>query len=214
MPVPDRLLRAVLGVLCVVSGAALLRQIALPPWPRASMPSPSALPLPAGYRLKELGVGAGERQREWARSGTRRFAIVPDAPSPGAATGSSLELDLTRLVARRPDGLQVAELTRADPGLSLRHRRLFTESGQEVALGWIDHQPTLQACLVPGGRSGITSSTLGAITGAPPRDLIDRLQRLLGVRPHRSYECVLLSLRDTSGQADHRRVLAVWSDWR
>lgn len=214
MPVPDGQLRAVLGVLCVVSGAALLRQIVLPPWPRASRPSPSALPLPAGYQLKELGAGPGERQRQWARSGTRRFALVPHSTSPGAAAGSSLELTLTRLVARDHDGLQVAELTRGDPGLSLRNRRLLMERGQEVAVGRIDDHPALQACLLPHGRSGITSSTLGRISGGPPRDPIDRLQRLLGVRPHRSYTCLLVTLRDSSGQGDHSRVLQIWNHWR
>lgn len=214
MPVPDRQLRAVLGGLCLVALAALFRQIVFPTWPRASLPSSALLPRPMHDALTELNIRPGERQKDWARSPTRVMAFVPDTTTTQAPPGAAVELGLTRLVARRPDLLQVAALTRSDPRLSLRDRRLLQNEGQELALGFLDGNPALQSCLVPGGRSGITAQTLEQIVGPPPHNSSDRLLRLLGLRPHRSYDCVLLSLRDTSGQPDHRRLLEVWSHWR
>lgn len=214
MPVPDRQLRVVLGALCALSAAALFRQVVVPPWPRASMPSASTLPLPAGYQPQERGQRAGERRPDWARSRTLRIDLVPIGASAGAVPGETLQLDLARLVARRHAGLQVAELTRSDRALSLQDRRLVRGKGGELALGRIDHDPALQACVVPGGQTGITAHTLGQISGPPPRDALDKLQRLLGLRPHRSYECVLVSLRGTSKLAGHGRLLEVWAQWR
>ncbi|QPN55838.1 hypothetical protein I1E95_11830 [Synechococcus sp. CBW1107] len=211
MPVPDRRLRAVLGGLCLLAGAALVRQIAMPPWPRAAIPVASSLSLPEGYQLKQLEVRGGERQRDWARSRTRRILLVPGPTAPGTKPAAAVELTLTRLVAREPDRLQVAELTRSDPALSLRSRRLLQDMGQEQALGTLGDDPTLQGCVVAGGSSGITASSLGQISGPPPRDPGDRLQRLLGLRPHRTYACVLLSLRGTNRLGGDSLLRDLWS---
>jgi hypothetical protein len=210
MPVSERKIQAVLGVLCLLAGAALLRQLFAPPWPAASLPERSSITLPIGLQLEERGVRPGERNRQWARSGSRRMALVADGSWPGARAGMNLELDLTHLVARHPKDLQVAELTRSDSQLALKDRLLLQTDGQEIALGYIGDHPVLQGCLVPSGRSGITTSTLGQISSAQPRDRVDRLQRLLGLRSHRSYECLLVSLRDSSGRIGHDQLRQFW----
>ncbi|KMM17260.1 hypothetical protein [Synechococcus sp. GFB01] len=214
MPVPERQLRATLAVLCLLAAAALLRQIVAPPWPEVSPPERSSISPPQGFQLYEMGVRPGERNRHWARSGTRRMALAADGSRLGAQSGTSLELDLTHLVARHPNDLQVAELTRSDPQLALQDRLLLQVSGQEVALGSISEDSVLQGCLVPSGLSGITSLTLGPISSVPPRDPIDRMLRLLGLRSHRSYECLLVTLRGSSDGVGHDQLLQLWQQWR
>ncbi|MEB3322161.1 MAG: hypothetical protein VKI81_05000 [Synechococcaceae cyanobacterium] len=216
MPVPDRQLRVVLGGLCLLSVAAMLQQIGFPRVPRPAMPAVDAVALPDDLPWRERGARPAEQQRNWARSRTLRLEAAP-AEGSARASGAlppSVQLALTRLVARRPENLQVAALTRSDPELSLQDRRLLQQDGQELALGRIGESPALQACLVPDGRSGITSWTLGRISGAPPRDRLDQLQRLLGLRPHRSYDCLLVTLRDTSGRGGHERLLELWAQRR
>ncbi len=206
-PAPSPLpLRPWLGGLAVFTALATLRTLVLPPWPHAS-PLPAAASLQAG--LERAGLPA----------------VVPLPPDPprrdleralSAGVGWRLAdgqiVRLRRAEMRRWEAFQLAAITRDLRELALERRRVEVDSqGAPVAVGELKGGRALQTCLVPGTTvpqpMGVTQEHLSELVRRRPNPPPVVLAGLLGLRPMRSYDCVVISLQTPGGS---RPSLATW----
>lgn len=186
-----------LAGLAALTALATLRTLILPPWPQAN-------PLPSATVIQ----GALER------SGLRPSAAKGEPAERNAERALSQELvwrledgQILRLrngAMRRWESFQLAAITRNVPVLSLQARSL-ADAGQGVpiALGDVRGGRSRQACLVGGTTLshplGVTHAQLTGLLSQrvnPPREV---LFTLLGLRPARTFGCVVISLQAPRG---------------
>lgn len=207
-----------LGLAAILAAMACVQVLLWPRLPHAPLP-PAQL---QGWRAD--GERAGHTDRHSARSVTRRFQRQ------GSADGNEA-LQLTMLAQTADSGIEVAAFTTADRDLSLKNRRLLRldQSGQplqpgpakqtrqatsrtplpplrEVALGQIQGQPALQACLTPTGHA-VTATGTQSLLFRKATTLQDRWSYLARSWPPRPHSCLLVTLR---GPLDQTQLLTTW----
>ena len=186
-----------LAGLAALTALATLRTLILPPWPQAN-PLPSATVIQAalersGLRPSPANGEPVERNAERALSHELVWRLE-----------DGQMLRLRQGAMRRWESFQLAALTRNVPVLSLQDRYL-ADAGQGVAiaLGDVRGGRARQTCLVAGTTLphpfGVTHAQLSGLLSQrlnPPREV---LFTLFGLRPARTFGCVVISLQAPSG---------------
>ncbi|MCS5698229.1 hypothetical protein NZK32_04130 [Cyanobium sp. FGCU-52] len=126
-------------------------------------------------------------------------------------------LRLRHAAMRRWESFQLAAITRNVPVLSLK-RRSLAAAGQGVpsALGDVKGGWAQQSCLVTGTTSthpfGVTHEQLTGLLRKRVNPPQEALMSLFGLRPPRTFGCVVISLQSSSGNepsaATWQRVIA------
>ncbi len=199
------------GVLATLGGVLAIQAIVMPRWPAA----PEALPqrqLEASLRAKGLlpssapakGSSGGWPARRSYELSTSAPVIIPlrDGYEFIAMAGS----------VRQRLNLQSSFIGRDQPRLALTKRHLVTQPVPGAA-GLVQGQPALQTCLVRGGdlkeAFGVTRVQLAPLSDRLAQGRVVGLERLVGLRPNRSYGCTLISLRGPKGTPPPERL---WKD--
>ena len=186
-----------LAGLAALTALATLRTLILPPWPQAT-------PLSSAAVIQ----GALER------NGLRPSLAIGQPPERNAERALSSELvwrledgqllRLRRAAMRRWEAFQLADITMSVPTLALKRRSLATSGkGVPIALGEVKGGRSQQSCLVAGTRSihpfGVTHEQLTELLKQrlnPPHEVF---MSLLGLRPARTFDCVVISLQSPEG---------------
>ena len=190
-------------------------------WPRR----PQAPPPPASLTgWNPLGERPGNAKRATSLSVSRRFG-----PADLVKPAMPLELTLTSLAQTSDEGIEVAALTKGEPLLALRDRRLLrlgpddrpsnpkaavaagvqparSQALRQVAIGRIDGQSALQTCLTPVGYA-VTASGTQNLLFKKAITLQQRWNYLLRRWPPQPHTCLLVTLR---GPLTADELLQVW----
>jgi len=190
-------LTPLLAGLAALTALATLRTLILPPWPQPT-PLPSATVIQtalerSGLRLSLANGEPVERNAERALSHELVWRLE-----------DGQMLRLRQGAMRRWQSFQLGAITRNVPVLSLQ-RRYLADAGQGVAiaLGDVRGGRARQTCLVAGTTLphpfGVTNAQLTGLLSRrlnPPREV---LFTLFGLRPARSFGCVVISLQAPRG---------------
>ena len=200
-PVRCRPLRLSLLLLLPLAAAAAAQAALLPRWPQAAPLPQETLRRPLAALGQQGVISAVEppwRSYELALSALYRIRLP-----------QGLEVQLQRLEVRRRLDLQLATATRPwSPGrrdLALgRRRRLLPAALGHQAEGTLQSRgQTLvlrQTCLLPAG-AGVTAEQLTALADQATAGLPAVATRMLGLRPNRSWRCLMVSLSTRAGDA-------------
>jgi hypothetical protein len=193
-PLSPSALRPFLGVLAALASLAALRSLVWPRWPSVRPLDGAAI---AG-QLRAVGFEAVPLTPLPARRSSERTT------SPGLSYGIGAGETLRVLRGRSRERLtfQAALLANADPALKLQQRQLLT-GPPPSALGQVAGSPVRQTCLVFGegssGGFGVDGEKLLTLVDQADVGRNHQLKALLGLRPSRSYECVLISVSGPKG---------------
>jgi hypothetical protein len=194
---PQALVRFWLALAATGCLGATLQVVFWPRWPSASLPSTARLALP-GHTLTAEAGGEGSRSSDLAFSPIVRYKL---AANQAAAEGSTqYRLQLAMLSPRSLVGFQLAAATKDQPSLKMANRRLSQLGGDQVAIGTINSRLALQTCLTAVGKGAVTESAFAAAQ-QPPANARQQVERVLGLRPNRRTDCVLVTI---SGRSESR----------
>lgn len=186
-------LTAWLSVLVAFTSLATLRSLLLPPWPRANpLPSPAAIEA----ELERHGLVVSAMVGEPAL----RNAEQALTPSLVWRLEDGQILRLRHGATRRYEAFQLAAITRNVPHLTLTNRTLEPPGeGIPAAMGTVKGGRSLQTCLVPRTRAtqpfGVTLEQLTGLLMQRPNPPQSLLAGVVGLRPVRTYDCVVISLQ-------------------
>lgn len=187
-----------LSLLAAFTILATLRTILLPPWP-------SVKPLPSPVVLQAALERSGLRPSPLAGEPALRNAEQTLTPSQVWRLQDGQVLRLRGGAVRRWEAFQLAAITRNVPDLSLKGRRLAADGRSgPFALGQVKGGIAQQSCLVSGTSStqpfGVTMEQLTGLQGQRPNPPQALLAGVLGLRPMRTYDCVVISLQAHGGK--------------
>lgn len=187
-----------LAVLSAFTVLATLRTLLLPPWPQAK-------PLPSPAVLEGALERNGLRSSPMAGEPAVRNAEQALSPSMVWRLQDGEILRLRRGAMRRWEAFQLAAITRNVPELALKGRRFAaTDRSGPSALGKVKGGIAQQSCLVHGTTIsqpiGVTLEQLSGLVSKRPNSPQALLAGLLGLRPMRIYDCVVISLQAPGGK--------------
>jgi hypothetical protein len=187
-----------LSVLAALTVLATLRTLLLPVWPQAK-------PLPSPAVLEGVLERHGLRPSAMAGEPAVRNAEQALSPAVVLRLQDGEILRLRRGTMRRWEAFQLAAITRNVPELALKDRRLAAAGpGAPSALGKVKGGIAQQSCLVEGTTSsqslGVTLEQLTGLVSKRPSSPQAFLAGLLGLRPMRTYDCVVISLQAPGGK--------------
>lgn len=177
---------------------ATLRTLLLPP-------SPQVAPLPAAATLQAaLERGGLQGAVPLAPDPARRNSERALSPGMGWRLADGQILRLRHGSLRRWEAFQLAAITRDVPELALDKRLVQTDSqGAPIAVGALKGGRARQTCLVPRSSAplpmGVTQEQLSEVVKLRPNPPTAVLAGILGLRPMRSYDCVVISLQASGG---------------
>jgi hypothetical protein len=188
------------ATLATVAALLATQAILLPPWPKAPAPLP-ALQLEAALAEARLLSPSDRHSPGKLSPAMRSQELVTLAPVVVPLRGG-FELTLVQGSVRQRFNFQTSIFGRNQPRLKLSERRLV-RSPVPTAKGLAEGRPVLQTCLVrgPGPQSGfgVTRQQLTAVTDRLSSGEPGLFERLIGLQPHRTYGCTLISLRGPKG---------------
>ncbi len=187
------------GIVAAIAALAAAKAIAMPRWPATPDPLPQR-ELEARLRDQGLSPSSGPAPTTAGWPAERGYELSTSAPVI-ITLRDGFELIMMAASVRQRFSLQTAYIGRDQPSLKLKNRRLINRPVPSAS-GLVQDQPTLQTCLVRGpGQTagfGVTRVQLSPLTDQGATRWV-RLERLVGLRPHRSYGCTLISLRGPKG---------------
>lgn len=208
---PESLARIWLGLAAIASIGATLQVVFWPRWPSATLPSTDGLELP-GYTLKPEAGSEAKRTSALAISPTTRYRLV--ASEAAATRPSPLTLQLAMLSPRTLVGFQLAHATKERPNWKMGQRTLQKLGNDELALGPINNRSSLQTCLTAAETGAVTEAAFAAAQ-QPPANLRQQLERVVGLRPNRRTDCVLVTITSAgSEQSNPAALISVYEDLR
>lgn len=208
---PESLVRTWPGIVATGSLASLLQVMVWPRWPSASLPSTSDLVL-TGFTLTSNGNLKGSFSSDLAMSPIHRYRIAPEdidanAPPP-------VQLQIAMLSPRRLGEFQLAAATKDQPSLKMSNRRLQRLGDDQLAIGSIKNNRSLQTCLTAAGTAAVSKEAFSALD-QPPANAGEQLERVLGLRPNRRTECVLVTLSSSdSKRASVESMIGIYKQLR
>ena len=194
---PESSLRTWLGIVAAGSLVSLLQVMVWPRWPSASLPSTYGLLL-TGFTLTSKDGFEGSQRSHLAMSPIHRYRITPEDAEANAASPLEL-LQIAMLSPRRLGDFQLAVATKDQPSLKMSNRRLQRLGDDELAIGSIKNNTSLQTCLTAAGPAAVSKEAFSALD-QPPANAGEQLERVLGLRPNRRTDCVLLTLSSSDSK--------------
>lgn len=208
---PESLIRIWLGLAAAGCIGATLQVVFWPRWPSATLPNTSRLNL-KGYTLKPEKGTEGTRTSALAISPTVSYRLV--ATQQAAGRPSPLTLQLAMLSPRTHVGFQLARATKDRPHWKMRERTLQQVNNDELALGRIDNRMSLQTCLTAADTGAVTEAAFAAAQ-QPPANPRQQLERVVGLRPNRRTDCVLVTISNASpDEQDANSLIGIFRDLR
>ena len=194
------------GTLAVVTTLLATQALVMPRWPASPSPLPGQQ-LKAGLRAAKLLPSTDHppgslwpAKRSYERS-TSAPVVIP--------LREGFELTLMTAVVRQRFNLQTSFIGEDQPSLKLLDRRLIA-TPTPTAAGQIQDRPALQTCLVRGQRLGdafgVTRDQLTPLSDRLSNGKVATLERLIGLKPNRTYACTLISLRWAKGKPPSDRL--------
>ncbi len=190
---PQALVRFWLALAAAGCLGATLQVVFWPRWPSATLPSTARLAVP-GHTLTPEAGSEGSRSSDLAFSPIVRYKLAASQPAPEGPT--LFRLQLAMLSPRSLVGFQLAAATKDQPSLKMGNRRLSQLGDDQVAIGTINKRLALQTCLTAAGKGAVTESAFAAAQ-QPPANARQQVQRVLGLRPNRRTDCVLVTISST-----------------
>ncbi len=194
------------GILAAIAALLAAKAIVMPRWPAAPDPLPQG-ELEASLRDQGLTPSPTPAPTTAGWPAERGYQLSTSAPVI-ISLRDGFELIMMAATVRQRFSLQTGFIGRDQPSLKLKNRRLIN-SPVPSAAGLVQGQPTLQTCLVRGpGQTagfGVTRVQLTPLTDQGSTGRV-RLERLVGLRPNRSYGCTLISLRGPKGTPPSERL--------
>jgi len=194
--VSTKQLRALYSILAVIASVAATKALIWPRWPVAR-------PLDQQTMTKALN-DAGLHATELKPLTAKRNAELATSAVIGYSLHDGLELRLMRGVARKRFNFQAAFLTTLHPDLQIKQRNL-SAGLPPYAFGSIQKQPALQTCLVQDDQAseafGVTGEELTILIDRKVQPEWSRLKSIIGLRPIRNYECILIQAKNTKSLA-------------
>jgi len=215
------LVRAYLAVAAALAGLGLIQLIVWPRWPQAAAKGLDHLSLPGGSGLPGRKLKPAIHMANLAQSAVYEF------PLPWKSLEASSELSGSQ---EQPDGLlrlrvveprswrsfQLSQVTAGIRALDLKKRTLTIQGGDELALGQINGEPALQTCLTAGGKGVVIKKSFFSLSFEQPvRSRREELNRLLGLSPNRTYQCLLVTLLGGQGNKhSEAKLITTWEELR
>ena len=182
---------------------------------------PTQLHLP-GYHMQLISSRDGSIGRDFSTGTMRRFRFRSDGDKP------AIVITMMPINSNKRQLMQLERITRDLPAFAMKKPRLLTHrpadrsSGEQdqLAMATVHAETRLQTCLMRSGLAGYSLTTLGdEITRAdlrkfdsnPQLKYGDYLSRLLGLRPSKHWECLIVQLDAAKGSADQQALLNAWS---
>jgi hypothetical protein len=191
------------GLLVVVAGMLATKAIVMPRWP-ATPASPPQGQLEES--LQAQGLTPASDPHPPASSGSspaRRSYELSTSPLVTITLRDGYELVLMAGSVRQRFNLQSSFIGRDQPSLQLSQRSLIRTPTPSAA-GLLQGHPALQTCLVSGpgmgAAFGVTREELTPLADRLATGWGAGLERLLGLKPNRAYDCTLISLRGPLGK--------------
>lgn len=208
---PESLARIWLGLAAAGCIGATLQVVFWPRWPSATLPATSHLTL-KGYTLKPEKGSEGKRTSALAISPSVNYRLV--ATERTAARPSPLTLQLAMLSPRTQVGFQLARATEDRPLWKMSQRTLRQVDNDELALGRINNRMSIQTCLTAAETGAVTEAAFAAAQ-QPPANARQQLERVVGLRPNRRTDCVLVTITNASSeQPDVAALIGIFRDLR
>jgi hypothetical protein len=193
-PLSPSALRPFLGVLAALASLAALGSLVWPRWP-------SVRPLDGASIAGQLRAGGFEAV-PLTPLPARRSSERTTSPGLSYGIGAGETLRVLRGRSRERRSGQAAQRANPHPALKLQQRQLLT-GPPPSALGQVAGSPVRQTCLVIGegssGGFGVVDEQLWNLVDQADVGRNHQLKALLGLRPSRSYECVLISVSGPKG---------------
>jgi hypothetical protein len=182
------------GLLAGLASLAALQASLLPRWPRAQ-PLPE---LAISQALRQAGLASSPlAEGAEAGQGSRSLEFATSAPLAYRLNDGS-ELRLLRGTSRLGADLKPDLFASVHKNFQLEQSRL-DPGPPPLTRGMIKGRQALQTCWVattsPGGAFGVTWMQIGSLIDDQAKGRRAKLPRLIGLKQHRDYTCVLISLR-------------------
>lgn len=186
------------GTLAIAAALLATQAIVLPRWPSVPRPLP-AEQLEAALRVAQLLPESAALAAPWTAK--RSYELATTAPVVLPLRGG-FELTLMGGRVRQRFNFQATAIGRDHPSLHLGQRRLI-DLPVPTARGLTQDRPTLQTCLITGPGLdepfGVTREQLTAIADRQAVGSVAAMERVIGLKPIRTYACTLISLRGPKG---------------
>jgi hypothetical protein len=215
------LVRAYLAVADATAGLGLIQLIVWPRWPQAAAKGLDHLSLPGGSGLPGRKLKPAIHTANLAQSPVYEFPIpwksLADSSGLSGAPKQPDALLRLRLVEPRSwRSFQLAQVTAGIRALDVKKRTLRIQGVDELALGQINGEPALQTCLTAGGKGAVIKKSFFALSlEQPVRSRRQELNRLLGLSPNRTYQCLLVTLLGVQGNKHaEAKLISTWEELR
>ena len=194
------------GTLAVAAALLATQAILLPRWPAAPRSLPAGQLEAALRGAQLLPETAPATAPPWTAKRSYELATTAPVVLP---LQEGFELTLMGGVVRQRFNFQTAVIGRDQASLKLSQRRLIG-TPVPTATGLTQDRPTLQTCLVPGPEPekpfGVTREQLTTLVDRLAVGREAAVERVIGLQPHRTYACTLISLRGPKGKRPSDRL--------
>jgi hypothetical protein len=195
------------GIVATVAGVLAVQAIVMPRWPATPAPLPKGR-LEASLREQHLLPSSDRSSSPAGWPARRSYELSTSAPVIMDLQGG-YELLLMAGTVRQRFNLQSSFIGRDQPRLNLKRRHLLRTPTPSAA-GRIQEQPALQTCMVRGAglenAFGVTRTRLTTLNDRLAKGSVSALERIIGLRPNRTYGCTLISLRGPRGTQPSERL--------